>query len=239
MLNLGDSKISALYVGTEKIKSAYVGNELVFGGSGDGGEVKPSRLPAGYTEVEYISNGKNSSTNYRPYFKMPNTTSAVKMEIKLEFGNVNTSYSYSGILGYMSSATEGYTLSVYAGDLQYLSNTVVRSLQSGVSTLTPYTIVFDYTNSRFEVNGSAVSYPTGTYWRTNSNYLFTNGRGSCIDLRIQSLKMWNANGDLVLEFVPCVNPSGIAGMYDTIGKKFYAKENSISTAYDFTPGPAV
>ena len=48
MLKLGETGVSALYLGDAKIKKVYLGSELVFE------EKKPSRLPAGYTEVEYI-----------------------------------------------------------------------------------------------------------------------------------------------------------------------------------------
>lgn len=49
MLKLGTQDISALYLGETKIKRAYLGETPVFEGS------KPSRLPEGYTEVEYIN----------------------------------------------------------------------------------------------------------------------------------------------------------------------------------------
>lgn len=55
MLKLGTQDISALYLGETKIKRAYLGESLVFEGS------KPSRLPEGYTEVEYI---ESSGTQY-------------------------------------------------------------------------------------------------------------------------------------------------------------------------------
>ena len=55
MLKLRTQDISALYLGETKIKRAYLGETLVFEGS------KPSRLPEGYTEVEYI---ESSGTQY-------------------------------------------------------------------------------------------------------------------------------------------------------------------------------
>ena len=55
MLKLGTQDISALYLGETKIKRAYLGETPVFEGS------KPSRLPEGYTEVEYI---ESSGTQY-------------------------------------------------------------------------------------------------------------------------------------------------------------------------------
>ena len=48
MLKLGSDNVKSLYVGGQKIKKAYVGEDLVFEAT------VPSRLPAGYTELEYI-----------------------------------------------------------------------------------------------------------------------------------------------------------------------------------------
>ncbi len=50
MLKIGAQDITGLYVGETKIEKAYLGEELVFSA-----EKKPSRLPEGYTEVEYIA----------------------------------------------------------------------------------------------------------------------------------------------------------------------------------------
>lgn len=49
MIKLGTQNISALRLGGQEIKKAYLGETLVLGA-----EKKPSRLPEGYTEVEYV-----------------------------------------------------------------------------------------------------------------------------------------------------------------------------------------
>ena len=50
MLRLGEQNIKGLRLGDQKIKKAYLGESLVFS------EAKPSRLPEGYTELQYIEN---------------------------------------------------------------------------------------------------------------------------------------------------------------------------------------
>lgn len=49
MIMLGGQKIAAMYAGAQKIAKAYAGENKLFGE-----DAVPSRLPEGYTEVEYI-----------------------------------------------------------------------------------------------------------------------------------------------------------------------------------------
>ena len=59
-------------------------------------EEKTSRLPAGYTEVEWIQNGE--STNYIPFiYNLPAHTGAKKFQIKFESLHPGTYNSYSGL----------------------------------------------------------------------------------------------------------------------------------------------
>ena len=48
MLKTGVRQIAGLYAGETKITKAYWGEDLIFGVE------KPSRLPEGYTELEYV-----------------------------------------------------------------------------------------------------------------------------------------------------------------------------------------
>lgn len=208
--------------------------------------VPVSRLPEGYTEVEYISNGNSASESKKPYFKMPGTTSAVKMEIKLLVGeslSSNAAGVFLGILGYVSGTNHNELAAfINTGEsgpsISYFRGASTTRKILGVYDINSiYTIVLDYANKTMSMNGNTISSTPGTTWRTSSNYIFTNGQYSPRNLRIYSVKMWDASNALVLEFVPCINPSGVVGMYDTVGKKFYTKQNTASN--DFTPGPAV
>lgn len=198
-----------------------------------------SRLPAGYTEVEYLSNGTNTSAAKRPYIIMPNTKAAVKMEIKFACGTANSStYSYTYIYGYQS-----YGIVTYSKNIYYIngSSSAFHYLLGSQDIGVPHTLVCDSTNKNMIFDGTTVSKNPGTVWRTNSNYMFGTGSGNINEknARIYSIKMWDLASDLVLEFVPCTNPSGVPGMYDRIGKTFYPNSNTASGADSFITGPAV
>lgn len=216
-LIIGEDKIKSIYVGDQKISKAYGADELVFIESSGG-----HKLPDGYTEVEYLAN----DTSHNPYFKMPGTASAVKMEIKLEFSRIAYSTSYAGIFGYMSTTTSGYALIVSHSKLRHLNGSTARDLVNSIQQDTPYAIVFDAVNHIFEVNGNIIAYNPLITWKYSDNYIFSNGKTPYYGVRIYFVKMWDADNNIVLEFVPCINSSGVAGMYDLVGKKMYTPVTS-------------
>lgn len=81
-------------------------------------------------------------------------------------------------------------------------------------------------STRFAVNGQYIQTPTAqTFNATYPAYLFGINRGGvftepCAKLKIYGCKIWNGT-TLVRNFVPCVNASGTAGMYDVINNQFY------------------
>ena len=72
MIYIGDKKTKKCYLGDDSISRVYLGDELLF--------AKMSRLPAGYTEVEYISNPNLTCISAIPF---ANTTNRVEVDMKL------------------------------------------------------------------------------------------------------------------------------------------------------------
>lgn len=54
-------------------------------------------------------------------------------------------------------------------------------------------------------------------------------------MKLYSIKFSTTGGAPIHDYIPCTNPSGVAGLYDVVSKKFWA--STTSTA--FTAGPAV
>ena len=90
MLKLGETGVSALYLGDAKIKKAYLGSELVFE------EKKPSRLPAGYTEVSYLETDMNCRIplNYAASFSKTRILYEVEPLAFVSSGMVLLSFSF-------------------------------------------------------------------------------------------------------------------------------------------------
>ena len=248
MLKLGTQKIAALYAGAAEIKKAFVGNSVVF-------EANPGGLPAGYTAVEYIQNGTSSTRSYMPFIKMPEKKTAVKFEIKF------SSQQAAPAADTKYYAVYGYNTLSGAGSVVRNSNVFMHSgkvcWQSGITTITVvdysagviYDAVFEKDTKTIVINGTTKTATVGTNWRTANNYLFgannTSNNSKANEnfakaTRVYALKMWDADGRLILDFVPCIDPSGVAGMYDVVGGAFYKNENSSTNAANIIiAGPAV
>ena len=57
MIKVGTTEVTNIHLAGWEVQRAYVGGDLVFQAQ------KPSRLPAGYTEVEWIQNGESTNGN--------------------------------------------------------------------------------------------------------------------------------------------------------------------------------
>ena len=248
-------QVKKLYVGdangvAREVKTLYVGDggevaRKVFEASGS---APAGRLPAGYTEVEYAQNGTGSTPSLLPYIQMPAKTVATKFAITFssEQSSPANDSIVRGLYGYhtYSSSFYYYGIGLYQGKVCQLSGTAKNSLIA-YSANTIYEIVFDSAAKTMTANGVITSKSPGTAWRSNKNRLYgqdgdEGGGFRAKQTKVYSLKMWDADGNLVLEFVPCIDPSGAIGMYDVVGSVFYGNSNtSTHSANKFIAGPAV
>lgn len=259
MLKLGETGVSALYLGDTKIKKAYLGNELVFE------EKKTSRLPEGYTELEYIY-----PLNVLSQINT-NTIAAcagvnVELDLYLNSNTIGSYYfSFFKCTGVTSSKYYGYILGrltttnyawFYAGN-SVTSDTVGRySLGTDSSTGNKdFKLLYsEQTNTakKVWVNGTqksvnnsgtvttvfglstAKAYLGGQIYSSASHSL------SAGLIRYKSVKISNTsypnNSSYNAELVPCKNPSGVVGMYDLVKGAFC---QHVSATYKWGAGPEV
>lgn len=197
--------------------------------------VPVSRLPNGYTEVEYI---QSTGTQYIDTGFCPDqdTRAVVDMEIPAKskdqalFGTrkaISTNAFY--VLAWANN--DGYQ-TAYSNNEYALIN--------GINSVGRH--VFDRNKESLYVDGVAIS--TQTYMNfttTYSFYLFTiNNAGSTFissypaACKLYSCKIYD-NGTLARDFIPCTNSSGVTGLYDLVNGAFYSNAGTGV----FTAGPAV
>lgn len=258
-LYIGDAsgiarQVKKLYVGDTNgiargVKALYIGDSAgtarkVFG---EFGTAPADQLPAGYTKVEYIQNGTTSNSAGMPYIQMPAKSAATKFSIKFSSeqsapANGNIIYTMYGYCSY-SSRYYFYGLGLYQGAVCKLSGTAQNKLID-YSPNTIYEVVFDSVTKTMTANGVTTSEAPGTSWRSNQNRVFVIGGDAWDDpakaTKVYSIRMWGADGDPVLDLVPCLDPSGEIGMYDTVDGVFYANSNTSTISYNkFIAGPPV
>ena len=93
----------------------------------------------------------------------------------------------------------------------------------------------DSPNRAISVDEASETFSNNTMSTLMTNItLLSQGTSFSLTAKLYSCEIYD-NEKLIREFIPCINPRGIAGLYDLIGNVFYSSPNAVN----FTPGPAV
>lgn len=206
---------------------------------------KASKLPEGYTEIQYLQSNKDISwieTNVKPTL---DTKISVDIET-LDAPTTTNQYIVRSLGSIKSgSTTYYYGFSIYwkttAGTYASISN---ATSVSAISNMSPRRMVLglDGKGRTFSVDGTSVS--------TNYNYSLpsnittikllgtesTTSTTNKIKAKLYSCKIYQGTAlSLIRDFIPCKNPSGTVGLYDLVNGEFYGNAGTGT----FTAGPAV
>ena len=202
-----------------------------------------SRLPGGYTEVEYITpSAANCGINtgvtidfYRTRIlmdlipgkfssKVQYWTSALPQSSRYYFMLMRSSIQNQIRLNYYTRGVNSYAVTF--SDNQRLLVDLDFWNDGGRSG--QLKITGDNINKNF-------SLIKNSFRMTNPIYLFAyDSTSSPLQGNLYSAKIYH-EGVIVRDFVPCINPMGQAGLYDLVDGGFYA--NALTGTV--TPGPAV
>lgn len=236
---LGNTKIGQMYLGYTEIAEAYIGGTKVF----DKGGVQPipSRLPSGYTEVEYLENTGSSIMRIGFYLNPKYSIHAKFGQDAINRGFVcatNTSYS-PYLYSYYDSTHNYFSLNVSRNGSSLTTKTIYSPLDTNVH-------VVDYVCSgasqKYLHNGVQVA--TSSYDMSSANddtlplAVFGRNKGSSSSdyyYKGRIYEFWIADGDTKLvELVPCVRDSDSKpGFYDLAREAFYVGGSSTAA------GPAI
>lgn len=196
-----------------------------------------SRVPVGYTEVEWI---QSSGTQYID--TGASFSNGVRAETKFNLASITSSSKKTPIFG-AHNASEPY-------GRDYLSVDSSKNFEVGggsgcrffknyaVTANTDYEVIMSNIpmHAELTVNGETVDSTGGTTYATPFTdlplYLFrvniTNGSWfeNASMMKLYYLKMYDDADTLVRNFVPCKNPSGIVGLYDLVGGQFYGNSGT-------------
>ncbi len=201
--------------------------------TGGGGGGTASRLPDGYTEVEYI---QSSGAEYINTDFTANNNTRIVLDVEAA-ATASTSTSQYMLGARASSSSKQFALqtlnSNYAGRYGAQDGTIVSGSIAG-----RYTI--DMNKNVHTINGKAYTFNAETFTCPVPLSLFamnnngTGGYSPHSGMKLYSCQIYD-NGVLVRDFIPCKNASGVAGLYDVVGGKFYGNAGSGS----FTAGADV
>lgn len=177
-------------------------------------EGNSSRLPEGYTELEYI---QSTGTQYIDTGFKPNNNTRVDMKAAV----VNTA-STSVMFGtrHAANSTMFYLL-VGNGAVKSYYNTS-SSVSFGITAYAKNDI--SMAKEKLTVNGESGSYTNATFQCNYSMPLFALRTADTVHY-YSSIKLYECqiydNDVLVRDYIPCRNPYGVVGLYDLVNGQFY------------------
>ena len=221
--------------------SVYDAKSLVFDGGlireiFVGGKKVYPMLPDGYTELEYIESAASQyiktgvlvNPNYTVMaeFMVTKATTVWDTIFGTRSGNnarftaryANTT---AGVLGIQRSRAVGSSMESY-NDSVLAKNKVTSSFHTVRLAKNKY-----YSDGALKKTfGTATSTASYNY----ELYLFANNNAGTVGdagyLRMRYVTIQDENDNWVRVFIPCLNQSGVAGMYDFVNDKFYGSASS-------------
>lgn len=187
------------------------------------------RLPNGYAEVQYI---QSSGTQYIDMgFKATENT---KIEVKFR----NEQSANSAVFG----ADKAWTQDAFG---IWINSTIAVPVVGTVSGTigVSYSSVYD----TFTLDKNTLKLNGGTIWTASGVSAFQTPTNVCLGAvnrngtvsekfvgRMYYCKVWESD-TFIRNYIPCINPNGEAGLYDTVNSKFYGNAGTGA----FTAGPEV
>lgn len=183
--------------------------------------VPGSRLPDGYTELVYI---QNSGTQLIDTEYVPSGETTVEITFRCEkidetlsgyypvYGSANAYNQNAFELWGVGKGFCTYGTQDYKSDFGLTAGVKYTSIQS---------------KNVLTINGNTFTFMKQTFNTPYNLLLFATHRDYGIiisaddaKLKIYSCKIYD-NGNLVRDYIPCINASGEVGLYDLVGKQFY------------------
>lgn len=189
-----------------------------------------SKLPSGYTELEYI---QSSGTQYIDTGFKPNQDTRVVTK----FDMTQTDTAWRKLWG---SGSGSY-------DLDFaLWNDGTTKLQSYYGTKTNNTVPItsmslnvDANKNIWKYSGETITFDKNNFTCVYSMYVFNVNKDDHPEylpgmMKLYLFKIYD-NDVLVRDFIPCKNPSGTVGLYDSVNNQFYQNAGSGT----FIAGPEI
>lgn len=194
-----------------------------------------SRLPEGYTELEYIQTDEKCKINTG--FVVNGQTTKIVLDLEPIAVSDRGGYILTSLATKISSSKSAY-FQFYATSsgiiCYYACSSSATNSQLTLSTQR-FIIDFDFPNKRVAIGDNEFTLATSSY--SNSNLIIGNYGASydrSVSFKLYSCKIYTS-GVLACDLVPCTSPDGKPGLYDLMENTFF--ENTDTGT--LTPGPAV
>mgnify|MGYP007016782439 CR=1 FL=1 len=189
-----------------------------------------SRLPDGYTEVQYI---QSTGTQWVDTGFTPDQDTRIIYDCE-RLSTVSAEHFFGVRTG--TSAKEAFCFYIYNSGWRYAYNNYVSTGKGRPST---GRYLFDANRNVMKINSDLILKGTYAKFKASATATLFSMRSVNSGISYGSHKLFNCkiynNDSLARDFIPCTNANGAAGLYDLIGQKFYGNAGTGS----FTAGPVV
>lgn len=180
--------------------------------------------PTGYTRLAYL---ESDGSDYIDTLYKPNSNTRVRFE----------GYNNSTSSGWIFGAWNAENTAMFCASVSKTHN-VKYGAETWANAITPVGAVsIDMNKNAYTYNGVSGTLSEQTFSCDYTMYLFhinAAGRVSTASFngRIYSVKMYD-NSVLVRDLIPCTNPDGISGLWDSVNDVFYKLLPADYTKLDF------
>ena len=221
------AQASKIMLGSTEAEAMYIGDTLIWTAT----QQSNGRLPAGYTEVEYISSTASGS-QYINLGKKLYSQASPNFDLEMKF-NIKGSGSDNSAQASIFSCQ--YDQDPWPGIfVRRVNNNVDAKQGSGknadigqMGTI----ITYNYNQSLGYNTKNTTHNTDATLFcildTSNSPYRFAEGD-------LYYFKLWEG-GVLTMDLVPCIDPNNVVGLYDIVNNTFYSSPNNAA----FVAGNAV
>lgn len=189
-----------------------------------------SRLPKGYIEVEYILS--DAACGIDTGYKVNFAHTRVLLDIEAQNYTSVTEF----IFGSASESSRYFLLTRSSStniNSRYNTNSVTSTKISIADQRA--LIDWDFPKEKLTVGDATIATPkVDTTIATNLFFFRYSSNGKSIQAKLYSAQIYS-DDKLEFDFVPCINPDGVVGLYDLIGNRFYQN----SDTGNLTAGPLV
>ena len=190
------------------------------------------KLPTGYTELEYI---QSSGTQYIDTGFKPSGNSG----IVVDYQQVGTIAYQDPLFGARQSSSNTAFSMWLSSNVTYPQYGNVSYDAKPISINNNTRLIYKLDKGIASCGDKTVSFSQLSFTSSYNLVLFSVNTGGTVDTRRISGKLYNCkiydNNEIVRDFIPCKNPSGVIGLYDTVNSQFY--QNAGSGA--FVAGPEI
>ena len=178
-----------------------------------------SRLPEGYTELAYI---ESTGTQYIDTGFKPNNNTRVVMDVQ---ATATGTYVYWGA----RTGTLSKTFCCFAFATSVRSD--YGTTQKNISTSqTTSRVIVEQNKNVCTHGGLSVSHDAQVFQCDFPLYLLAANSNGTVEYASMPAKLYSCqiydNGTLVRDYIPCVNSSGIVGLYDLVTAAFFGNSGT-------------